>query len=322
MLKLYRLLLISVGILVALLLSACDQTPAAGEQVHVGYVEAEYLYKGAAEAGRVERLAVREGDRVAPGDLLFELDSERERAALAQAQAEAAEARATLEDLAVGVRPEELAQLEARLEDSRSRLALAEAEWRRSEPLLAQGVLDKLAGERLQAERERAAASVSADEAAIAAAKLAARDGRRRAAEAAVTAADARVRQRALALEQRQVHARRDGTVQLVLAREGERVTAGSPVLALLPESLRKVRFFLPQAVVPSVAPGAIVRVAADATSEQIPARVTYVADSAEFTPPVIYSAASRGKLVFAVEARLEGPSALPPGLPVDVHLP
>jgi HlyD family secretion protein len=51
-------------------------------------------------------------------------------------------------------------------------------------------------------------------------------------------------------------------------------------------------------------------------------ARVTFVAAEAEFTPPVIYSVGSREKLVWMVEARLDGGGVLSPGQPVDVTLP
>jgi HlyD family secretion protein len=47
---------------------------------------------------------------------------------------------------------------------------------------------------------------------------------------------------------------------------------------------------------------------------------VTYVADSPEFTPPVIYSLENRQKLVYLVEARPDaGAEALKPGQIVDV---
>ena len=46
---------------------------------------------------------------------------------------------------------------------------------------------------------------------------------------------------------------------------------------------------------------------------------ISRIASDAEFTPPVIYSADERDKLVFEVEARLPAGSNLRPGLPVDV---
>jgi HlyD family secretion protein len=50
--------------------------------------------------------------------------------------------------------------------------------------------------------------------------------------------------------------------------------------------------------------------------------RVSFVSPRAEYTPPVIYSRESRGKLVFMVEAVFapEVAARLHPGQPVDVR--
>lgn len=59
-----------------------------------------------------------------------------------------------------------------------------------------------------------------------------------------------------------------------------------------------------------------------DGTETPAVARITFIAREAEYVPPVIYSAESRQKLVFLVEARLDDPDALRPGQPVDVRRP
>jgi HlyD family secretion protein len=53
-------------------------------------------------------------------------------------------------------------------------------------------------------------------------------------------------------------------------------------------------------------------------------ATVSFIADHAEFTPPVLYSKENRAKLVYLVEAKPEASVAvrLNPGQPVDVVLP
>ena len=52
-----------------------------------------------------------------------------------------------------------------------------------------------------------------------------------------------------------------------------------------------------------------------------MPARVTFISRTSEFTPPVIYSLDERSKLVFLIEARTETPGELRVGQPVDVRL-
>ena len=57
-----------------------------------------------------------------------------------------------------------------------------------------------------------------------------------------------------------------------------------------------------------------------DGCKADVPARVTFISRTSEFTPPVIYSLDERSKLVFLIEARTETPGDLRVGQPVDVH--
>jgi HlyD family secretion protein len=123
---------------------------------------------------------------------------------------------------------------------------------------------------------------------------------------------------------QRQRQAPQDAQVFDVLYRVGEWVNAGAPVVALLPPQGLKLRFFVPQAQLARVAVGQRVAVACDGCPGGLSARVRWVSPQAEYTPPVIYSNASRAKLVFMVEATPDDAAraAIKPGQPLDVRLP
>jgi HlyD family secretion protein len=93
-------------------------------------------------------------------------------------------------------------------------------------------------------------------------------------------------------------------------------------VLSLLPPENRIVRFFVPESERSRVAHGTQLSIFCDRCPEGLTARVRFVSTQAEYTPPIIYSVESRQKLVFAVEARPEGPAlALTPGQPVDIRI-
>jgi HlyD family secretion protein len=113
------------------------------------------------------------------------------------------------------------------------------------------------------------------------------------------------------------------GLVVDTLFREGEWVPAGSPVVRMLPPANVKVRFFVPQSIVGSLKPGRAVSLRCDGCEAEIPAQITFISNSPEFTPPVIYSNETRDKLVFMVEARpsVENAPKLRPGQPVAVTL-
>jgi len=101
---------------------------------------------------------------------------------------------------------------------------------------------------------------------------------------------------------------------------EGEWVPAGRPVVSILPPGNVKARFYVPETVLASLQPGKALEIRCDGCPAPLAAKVSFVSTQAEYTPPVLYSKESRTKLLFLVEARLEGAS-LRPGQPVDVRL-
>ncbi len=112
-----------------------------------------------------------------------------------------------------------------------------------------------------------------------------------------------------------------DALVFAVMHRPGDWVNAGAPVVALLPPDALKLRFFVPEPALARAAVGSEVALSCDGCAPNLRARIRWVSPQAEYTPPVIYSNASRSKLVFAVEATpLDGAAALKPGQPVDVR--
>ncbi len=123
-------------------------------------------------------------------------------------------------------------------------------------------------------------------------------------------------------LKRREGHAPADALVQDVLFRPGEFAAASQPVVSLLPPQNIKVRFFVPEAELGRVREGGAVRLACSGCPDNFTGTVRFVSTEAEFTPPVIYSDRSKGKLVYMAEATPdETPEALHPGQPVTVTL-
>lgn len=141
-------------------------------------------------------------------------------------------------------------------------------------------------------------------------------------AEAALRQAKANLEWAQTRLARRNAHSPGDGTIEQIYYRPGETVPAGRPVVALLPPGNLKIRFFAPQAVLPGLKYGDIVEVSCDGCDTGLTAKISFIARSAEFTPPVIYSQEERAKLVFLIEARPEHPEKFRVGQPVTVTLP
>jgi HlyD family secretion protein len=141
-------------------------------------------------------------------------------------------------------------------------------------------------------------------------------------AEAALRQAKANLDWSQTRLGRRNAYSPSDSTVEQIYYRPGETVPAGRPVVALLPPGNLKLRFFAPQAILPEIKYGETVEVSCDGCEKGLTAKVSFIARSAEFTPPVIYSLEERAKLVFLIEARPEHPEKFRVGQPVTVTLP
>jgi HlyD family secretion protein len=112
------------------------------------------------------------------------------------------------------------------------------------------------------------------------------------------------------------------GVIQQVYFRPGETVPSGRPVMSMLPPGNLKLRFFAPERVLHDIKYGATVSVTCDGCAAGLTATVSFIASSAEYTPPVIYSLDERAKLVFLIEARPQFPDKFRVGQPVTVTLP
>jgi len=111
------------------------------------------------------------------------------------------------------------------------------------------------------------------------------------------------------------------GTIQQIYFREGEMVAAQRPVLSIMPPGNMKIRFFVSETELPKLLIGDEVRVACDNCAADLTARIYFIATSAEYTPPVIYSLDERNKLVYLIQARPARPDALRVGQPISVYL-
>lgn len=302
------------------LLSACDE---AAPHRFQGYVEGETLRLAPGRPGRLDALQVQRGSTVDEGAALFAVDAAAERAVLDEARSRLASARAQLEDLRKGKRPEEVDVVRAQLAQARAQRELSAAQVQRQRELYARDAVSRDQLDQAATTAARDAARVRELEASIASAELAGREDALRAAEDQVRAAEAVVRQAQSNLDDKAVAAPADGSVEDVYYRVGEWVPAGSPVLALLPPANRLLRFFVPETTVGALRMGQPVKVHCDGCGESIDGSLSFIAATAEYTPPVIYSREQRAQLMFRVEARPAAADAarLHPGQPVDIEL-
>ncbi|MBV8379771.1 MAG: HlyD family efflux transporter periplasmic adaptor subunit [Paucibacter sp.] len=307
-------------LLALLALAACSHSD---NSSWPGYAFGDTLYITAPQTGRLAELRVESGQQVSAGALLFSLDATYERAAEGEAAARAVSAHAQALDADKGRRAAEVAMAEAQLREAEKQAELARSELRRRRELLAQGFIARAEVDDGELQLQQAEAHVHELRAGVDVAHLPSRDDQRAAAHALAAAASSSVAETAWLREQMTQNAPSAGRITDIYYRPGEWVPAGQPVLALLPPANRKARFFVAESQLGAIQLGQRVGLSCDGCGAAIPARISYIAPQAEYTPPVIYSNSERAKLVFMVEARPEAPvdaERLHPGQPLEVR--
>ena len=288
-----------------------------------GYVEGEYVYVASPLGGALTNLAVARGDEVKSGQLLFTLERESEASAVRQAEKNLAQSQSQLNDLTKGMRPTEIASLEAQLQQAQANLKLAGDQLARREQLGGAEVISKEELDQARAQRDADQAQVDQLTSDLETAKLGAREDAVHAAQAVVESQQAALDKAKWSFDQKQQFAPTNAFVQDTLYRQGEWIAAGNPIVVLLPPENLKVRFFVPQEILPKIKTGQTVNVSFDGAAHLYSATISYISTQVEFTPPVIYNRENRAKLVFMIEAKFSPADAVDvrPGQPVDVKL-
>jgi len=276
-----------------------------------GRIEATEIDVATKSPGRVLEITVDEGDFVQPGQVLARMDTEVLEAQLNQARAQVRQAENAIltAQAMVAQRESEKATAEALVTQRRAELTAAQKRYQRTETLVARNAMarqqldDDLASmQSLQAALAAARAQVLSTEAGIAAAKSQVVE-----AESAVEAARASVTRLQADIRDSELKTDRAARVQYRVAQPGEVLGAGGKLLNLVDLADVYMTFFLPERQAGRVAIGAEVRLVIDAAPQYvIPAKVSYVASVAQFTPKTVETESEREKLMFRVKARID----------------
>jgi len=289
-----------------------------------GTVEATEAQLGFQVAGRIEAIAVREGDPVTTGAELAALDRAEALARRDQAAARVDAARALLEELERGSRVEEIAQARAAQAAAADRLADARRDQQRAEELLAGGAVSQEARDKAALAYQVAASQAAQADEALQLVETGPRAERIAAQRAALAEAEAALRAIDANLANMVIRAPFAGIVTVRHREPGEIVAPGSPVLAVLNRDDRWVRIYVPETRIGAVRPGQEATITADTyRAKEYGGEVVFIASEAEFTPKNVQTNEERVKLVYAVKVRVSGDPAydLKPGMPADVRI-
>jgi HlyD family secretion protein len=304
--------------IVAGLFSSCAPPP----PLATGYVEGEYVLIAPVETGRILTISKKRGDRVVRNELLVQMEDADANIAVRQAEAALEQAKAQLANLKEGKRPEEMAVIEATVQSAKAQQAEAQRVFNREAALSKRGINAQADYDQAATALQQAEAMVSQTSANLEVARLPARPMEIDAADAQVEQAEAQLADAEWRLDHRRLVLPANGVVDDIIRREGEVAGPSQPVISVLPDGAIKIRLYAAEQYMASLRLGTEIRVRCDGCGKDVKARISYVSDSPEFTPPVIYSLENRQKLVYLIEARPEGNQPLlKPGQIVDAVL-
>ena len=285
-----------------------------------GTIEAVEVHVASKAAGQIVSLAVEEGARVKPGDLLASVDHAAADIQLRQAEAGVRLAEAQLALLVKGARREDIQQAEAALTQADANLRVASDDVRRMRELSRTGSVTAKS-------RDDAEARVVVAEAQRAAAVETLNKLRRLARPEEIQAAEARLAQAragadllAKTIADCAVTAPAGGVVTHKAVEAGEMVTPGATIVTLAALDSVFVMIYVTETELGRVRLGDAAEVRIDGFPDRpFAGRITYISPEAEFTPKNVQTKEDRVKLVFGVKVEIANPEGLlKPGLPAD----
>lgn len=253
----------------------------AGFTASNGRLELNRLDVASLYAGRVKAVLVDEGSNVQEGDVLAELASESASSQLDAAKAQKQRAQ------------EAVARADAEIKVYEQQRKVAGLELDNAQKLKRDGLVSDTEVAKRQAALDSATASLNAARAA------------RAESQAAVSAAQAQADGAASVNDDMVIRAPIAGRVEYKIADTGSVIAAGSKVVSLLDPSDVSMNIFLPNAQMSRLKVGDEARIVLDNIDAVFPAKISFIATSAQFTPKAVETVDERAKLMFKVRLKV-----------------
>ncbi len=312
-------MVVQIGIAaLVLLLAGCDGD--SGEFA-VGTLERDRLDLAAESSEPVIAIEVREGARVAAGDLLLVQDRSRLETQLRAAEAEREVAAARLLEAEHGPLVESIDRARAALAEAEAGVRTATLQLERERSLRARDYASQNVLDVLQGNHDGAVARSNQAREALAELEAGTRWEILAQLRASVAVLEARIDELGILIERAGVRAPVAGTVEALPLEIGERPLPGQTVVVLRAVAPTYARVHVPEPVRVRLAVGDAATVRLDGHPSDFPGRVRWVSAEAAFTPYYALTQHDRSRLSYLAEIELE-PTAgdLPVGVPIEAR--
>lgn len=287
-----------------------------------GNIDVRQVNLGFRVGGRIASLSVDEGNRVKTGEILAALDDATFVAALKGAEARLAKAKAQLEKMENGTRPEQIEQAAAAVRMFQAAERNAIAEHKRNTELIATDAVAKKDFDTTLAKQEETHAQVELASAKLKELKAGFRVEDIAAARADLKAAESDLLARQTDLADAVLRAPSDGVIQTRVQELGAIVSPGTVVFTLTLDRPVWVRAYVSEPDLGKIRPGMKVTVRNDSEPTGWEGRIGFLSPAAEFTPKTVETATLRTDLVYRLRIVVDRPGEnLRQGMPVTVTI-
>ncbi len=273
--------------------------------------------------GRIETLAVDEGDTVAVGEVLATLDKRYfdDELRLARAQRDAQQA--ALARLEHGSRPEEIAQAAAQVAEQQAAVVNARLLYNREKALVERGAVSRTEFDNTKASLDEAEARLKSAQETLRLAELGPRQEDIDAARAQLGAQEASLSQAERRLADAELVAPGAGKILTRAQERGAIVSPGEPIFTLTLTSPVWVRTYVNERDLGRIRPGMAAQVTTDSAPDKpYQGHIGFISPTAEFTPKTVETRELRTDLVYRLRVIVDNDDGmLRQGMPVTVTL-
>jgi HlyD family secretion protein len=248
-----------------------------------GRIEADEIDIDTKFAGRIAQMLADEGDMLKAGQIVARMDTQDIAASLKKSEAQVQQAQKAIEEATANVAQQTSLKL------------LAQQEFDRASDLVKKGAQTKEVLDQRQQQLDGANAALKAAQARVTEAQH------------ALEASTHDVELYTVNIADNTLVAPKDGRIQYRIANVGEVLPAGGKVFTMLDISYVYMDVYLPTTEAGKVKIEADARILLDAyPNVAIPAKVSFIATQAQFTPKMVETKDERDKLMFRIRVKID----------------
>lgn len=309
-----------IKILLAILtvLTACTKAPPQA----LGTLEYDRITLPAPVAERIVAIDVREGEHVALGQPLLQLELSHTQSQLAAAEAQTQQQREALAELKAGPRSEDIAQARAKLSAAQAEAREARAYYDRLLPLKGRNYVAAADLDRARAAAGNADGNARSARSALDELLHGTRPEQVAQGVAAVAAAAATAEAQKATLDKLSVVAPRAGRIDRIPYKLGDQAPIGAPLVILLAGDAPYARIYVPERQRANVKVGDALQVFVAGREKPYAGKLRMISSEPAFTPYYALIGDDAARLSYLAEVALGADAAdLPAGIPVRIEL-